>query len=125
MLPETAPKPQNWTDIDRWVCVFRWLQALAENLYNYVDPDYKGIDLGNKGDPCYDCPAGKRCPAFCDATHLKRYCEFYAFENFKVVEQCVGEKMETIDAILKEIDVTNKSKDPLKKSNSKTRENMV
>lgn len=103
MLPVKAPKPKDWTDKDRWICTLRWLEATAHSVYNGCDPDYKGIDLGEKGDPCFGCPAGERCPAFCDETHWKRYTEFYAFENFKIVEQFAGIQMTGIDAILRQI----------------------
>lgn len=104
MLPKNVPTPKNWTDKDRWICTLRWLEATAYSVYNGVDPDYKGIELGNKGDPCYECPAGDRCPAFCDENSLKRWSEFYAFDNFRIVEQFAGIKMVGIDAIIKEID---------------------
>lgn len=103
MLPAKAPKPKDGTDKDRWICTLRWPEAIARSIYNGCDPDYKGIDLGEKGDPCFGCPAGERCPAFCDESHWKRYNEFYAFENFKVVEPLAGIQMTGIDAILKEI----------------------
>ena len=111
MLLNTAPKPQDWTDKDRWVCTFRWLETTARSVYDSHDPNYKGIDLGEKGDPCFECPAGERCPAFCDESHWKRYNECYAFENFKVVEQFAGMTMTGIDAILNEICDANAVKD--------------
>lgn len=111
MLPSGVPIPQKWTDKDRWICTFRWLQIMAHSIYESADPNYQGITFGEKGDPCFECPAGDRCPAFCDKTHWKRYNEFYAFENFKVVEQFIGESMTTVDMILKEIDDANKPKD--------------
>lgn len=111
MLPDKAPQPKNWADKDRWICTLRWLEATAHSIYNGRDPDYEGIDLGEKGDPCFGCPARERCPAFCDETHQKRYTEFYAFENFKIVEQFAGTKMTSIDAILKEICEANAIKD--------------
>lgn len=111
MLPATAPKPKDWTDKDRWICTLRWLEVTAYSVYNSFDPDYKGIEFGEKGDPCYECPAGERCPAWCNETHWKRYCWFYAFENFKIVEQYAGLKMLVIDDILKEIDEANPVKD--------------
>ncbi len=104
MLPPTAPKPKDWIAKDKWVCTARWLHALAKGLFEYCEknPD-SGIPLGNKGDPCFECPAGERCPAYCDATHWKRHTEFYAFENFKIVEQFVGKEFLDVDDILKKI----------------------
>ena len=104
MLPKKMPIPKDWTDKDRWICTLRWLEATAYSVFHGVDPDYKGIELGNKGDPCYECPTGNRCPAFCDEHSLKRWREFYAFDNFKIVEQFAGIKMTGIDAIIKKID---------------------
>lgn len=76
-------------------------------------PNYKGIDLGEKGDLCFGCPADERCPAFCDETHRKQYTESYAFENFKMVEQFAGMQMTGIDAIPKEICEANTIKSTL------------
>ena len=103
MLPSYAPKPENWSDKDRWICTLRWLEATAYSVRHGRDPDYTGIELGEKGDPCYECPAGMRCPAYCDETHWKRQFEFYAFENFKIVEPFAGIKMIIVDEILKKL----------------------
>lgn len=111
MLPNQAPKPKDWTDKDKWMCTARWLECMVYSIFHNNDYGYEGITFGEKGDPCFECPAGERCPAYCDETHLKRYTEFYAFENFKVVEQFAGTKMAAIDAILKEICDANATKD--------------
>lgn len=103
MLPEIAPKPKEWTDEDKLCCIARWLDALAIALYDWTGENKTGIPCGEKGDPCFECPAGDRCPAWCDTTHLKRYTEFYAFENFRLIEQQFGMKMPSTDTILKEI----------------------
>lgn len=108
MLPKKAPKPKDWTDKDKWICTARWLEALSDALYNWCDTCPKtGIPVDEKGDPCFECPAGERCPAWCDETHWRRYREFYAYENFKIVEKYSGIDMERIDSILKEIDDAN------------------
>lgn len=103
MLPPQLPTPKDWTDQDKWVCTARYLEALSLALFDWCDQcPQTGIPWGEKGDPCFECPVGDRCPAWCDATQLKRYREFYAFENFKIVEQFAGIQMTDIDAILKE-----------------------
>lgn len=111
MLPSQAPTPKDWTDKDKWMCTARWLEALSIALFDWTSDHKTGIPIGEKGDPCFECPARERCPAYCDETHLKRYNEFYAFENFKVIEQFTSTKMATIDAILKEICDANPTKD--------------
>lgn len=112
MLPNQAPKPKDWTDKDKMVCTSRWLEALSTALYEWCDKHPKtGIPIGKKGDPCFECPAGIRCPAYCDDSHLKRYTEFYALENFKVVERFSGSSMTIIDSILKEVCDANATKD--------------
>jgi len=111
MLPDKVPKPKDWTEKDCLVCATRWLEATAHSVYHSRDPNYEGIDLGEKGDPCFECPAGERCPAYCDAAHWKRYTEFYAFENFKLVAQLAGQDTPIIDVILKEICEANQVKD--------------
>lgn len=112
MLPTQVPQPKNWTDRDRWICVARYLEALSHALFDWCEQrPQTGIPWGEKGDPCFDCPAGDRCPAWCDETHWKRYTEFYAFENFKIVEQYSNIQMTVIDDILKEINDANTTKD--------------
>lgn len=103
MLPINAPKPKNWTDKDRWICTARYLDMIAVALNDWV-PGYNsagGLQSGEKGDPCYECPVGERCPCWCDETHWKRFAEIYAFENFKIVEQFLDSDMEAVNAILK------------------------
>lgn len=112
MLPIMAPKPIDWTDKDKWVCVARWLDALSRVVYNTCEESPNAvIENGKKGDPCFECPAGQRCPAYCDAVHWKRYTDFYAYENFKIVEQFSGLNSGVIDTILKEINDANLPKD--------------
>ena len=103
MLPINAPKPKDWTDKDKWMCTARWLEALSNALYDWgPDCSHKtGIPCGEKGDPCYECPAGERCPCWCDENHWKRFAEVYAYENFKIVEQFLDSDMGTINTILK------------------------
>lgn len=110
MLPIMVPKPIDWTDKDRWVCTSRWLDAFATAIYNACN-ETAIIPYDEKGDPCFECPAGARCPAYCDATHWQQYNIFYAYENFKIVEQCSGVNSGVIDAILKEINDANLPKD--------------
>lgn len=113
MLPIMVPKPTDWTDKDKWICVSRWLDAFSKSVYNSCEKDNPDalIPNGEKGDPCFECPAGQRCPAYCDAVYWQHYNIFYAYENFKIVEQCSGLNSGVLDAILKEINDANLSKD--------------